>query len=112
MNGQKLVKCAYDAHIRILSGGFVTTALQNRRQPQSGHSANYLRVKGTSGESKSNETNIDHCGIQEGIVTAFKRGSHTHPKGISYYRIERRGRPDFEVGRTPSGIFWRARFEI
>src|SRR5579863_9954279 len=73
LNGQKFVERAHDAHIRILRGGFVAAALQNRRQPQSGDGANYLRVKGSPGESESDETNIDHCGIQEGIVTAFKR---------------------------------------
>jgi hypothetical protein len=61
-------------------------------------------MKGPASKPESDETNIDHCRIQEGIVTAFKRGSQTRPKGISYYRIERRRRPDFEAERTHSEI--------
>jgi hypothetical protein len=53
-----------------LRGGFVAIALHNRSQPQSGHSANHGRVKGAAGESKSDETNINHQSIQEQSIKA------------------------------------------
>ena len=69
-DGEEFIERAHDADIGILLGGFVAAALQNRREPQSGHGANHRRVKRAAGKSKSDETNFDHESIQEGITKA------------------------------------------
>jgi hypothetical protein len=68
LDSEKLIERADNADIGIFFGGSVSTAFENRREPQSRHRANYGRVKGTSRESKSDEANIDHNNIPKGLV--------------------------------------------
>lgn len=86
-DGEKLVEGADDANIGILLSSFIAAALQNRGEPQSGHRANHLRMKGAPGKSKSDESYFNHEGIQEWIRKAPMQRLRKHAKGASYYRI-------------------------
>jgi hypothetical protein len=68
IDGEKFIERADAADIGILLGGFVAAALQNRGEPQSGHSANHLRVKSAASQPESDEANIDHESIQKGMI--------------------------------------------
>jgi hypothetical protein len=47
-------------YVGVFLSRIVATALDDRRQPQSGHCANHRRVKSTSRQPETNQPNINH----------------------------------------------------
>src|SRR5579872_2409674 len=83
-------------------GCFVATALQNRRQPQSGYSTNHRRVKGAASKSKADEAHINHRRATRcaGIwVVKLELIKNRVIRSAPYYRIRKWKRVVFEIER-------------